>query len=115
LFLGTLLGRLLFDGVVGLMPQDVWDWFAVGILAAGYGGALAVVFSGLAHLRAWHLMPMQLLVPVYWMLHSIATLYAVVELVTKPMHWAKTTHGVTRVARSGARPRAAEALRPRIG
>jgi len=115
LFLGTLLGRLLLDGAVGLVPQDIWDWFAVGILAAGYGGALAVVFSGLAHLRAWHLMPMQLLVPVYWMLHSIATLCAVVELVTKPMHWAKTTHGVTRVARSGAHPRAAEALRPRIG
>jgi cellulose synthase/poly-beta-1,6-N-acetylglucosamine synthase-like glycosyltransferase len=101
-FLGTLLGRLIFDGVVGLVPQDVWDWFAVGILATGYGGALAVVFSGLAHLRAWHLMPMQLMVPAYWMLHSIATLFAAVELVTKPTHWAKTTHGVTQLTRAAA-------------
>ena len=115
LFLGALLGRLLSDGVVGLMPQDIWDWFAVCILATGYGGALAVVFSGLAHLRAWHLMPMQLLLPAYWMLHSIATLHAVVELVTRPMHWAKTTHGVTRLARGGAPRHVAEALRPRIG
>ena len=59
-------------------------------------------------------MPMQVLVPVYWLLHSIATLYAVVELVTNPMHWAKTTHGVTRVARTGA-AHGAETLRPRTG
>ena len=32
-FLGTLLGRLALDGVVGLVPQDVWDWFAVGMAA----------------------------------------------------------------------------------
>jgi hypothetical protein len=113
-FSGMMLGRLIFDGAAGLVPQDGWDWFAVGILATGYGGAWAIVFSGLAHLRAWHLMPMQLLVPAYWLLHSIATLYAVVELVTKPLHWAKTTHGLTRVTRTGFR-RGAEALRPRTG
>jgi cellulose synthase/poly-beta-1,6-N-acetylglucosamine synthase-like glycosyltransferase len=101
LFLGTLLGRLILDGAVGLVPQDVWDWFAVGILFAGYGGALAVVVSGLAHLRATHLVLMQFAVPFYWVLHSIATLYAAVELITKPVHWAKTEHGVTRVARTG--------------
>src|SRR5690606_9279280 len=31
IFLGMLLGRLLLDGVDGLLPRDVWDWFAVGI------------------------------------------------------------------------------------
>ncbi len=113
-FLGMILGRLIFDGAAGLVPQDGWDYLAAGILATGYGGAWAIVFSGLAHLRAWHLMPMQLLVPVYWMLHSIATLYAVVELVTRPLHWAKTTHGVTRVTRTAAAP-GAETLRPRTG
>jgi cellulose synthase/poly-beta-1,6-N-acetylglucosamine synthase-like glycosyltransferase len=103
-FLGTVLGRLIFDGVVGLVPQDMWDWFAVGILAAGYGGAIAVVASGLVHLRAWHLMPMQLLVPAYWVLHSIAAVLAARELIVAPTSWAKTTHGVTRVARTGSIP-----------
>ncbi len=114
-FLGTLLGRLMFDGVVGLVPQDMWDWFAVGILAAGYGGAFAVILSGLVHLRAKSLMLMQLAVPFYWVLHSIATLFAVRELIVDPMRWAKTEHGVTRVARTSTTARGAEALRPRIG
>jgi cellulose synthase/poly-beta-1,6-N-acetylglucosamine synthase-like glycosyltransferase len=100
IFLGTLLGRLAFDGVVGLVPQDPWDWFAVGILLAGYGGALAVVLSGLAHLGARHLVVMQCALPFYWVLHSIATLLAIAELIKRPMHWAKTEHGVTRVVRS---------------
>ena len=78
IFLGTLLGRLLLDGVVGLVPQDIWDWFAVGILLAGYGGAFAVVISGLVHIRApLHLKLIQLAVPFYWVLHSISMLYAV--------------------------------------
>lgn len=114
-FLGTMLGRLAFDGVVGLVPQDVWDWFAVGILAAGYGGAGAVVFSGLIHLRAWHLMPMQVLLPIYWILHSIAALFAARELITAPTSWSKTTHGVTRITRGGGAFAGDAVLRPRTG
>ncbi len=98
-FIGALLGRLVREGVVGLVPQDVWDWFAVGILATGYGGAFAIVISGLFHQRAWHLLPIQTLLPAYWVLHSIAALFAARELITKPIHWAKTTHGVTKVTR----------------
>jgi cellulose synthase/poly-beta-1,6-N-acetylglucosamine synthase-like glycosyltransferase len=125
IFLGTLLGRLAFDGAAGLVPQDPWDWFAVGILLAGYGGALAVVFSGLAHLRARHLVLMQCALPFYWILHSIATLLAIVDLIRRPMHWAKTEHGVTQVVRTGSPPAAQqpprsvptgiEGIRPRTG
>jgi cellulose synthase/poly-beta-1,6-N-acetylglucosamine synthase-like glycosyltransferase len=114
-FLGTVIGRLIFDGAVGFLPQDVWDWFAGGILLAGYGGALAIVVSGLAHLRAWHLLPMQMMVPFYWVLHSIATVYAARELITAPTSWSKTTHGVTRVARATTTVRSATLLRPRTG
>lgn len=114
-FLGTLLGRLVFEGAGGLLPRDVWDWFAIGILATGYGGAFAVVVSGLMHLRANDLVPAQVLLPFYWVLHSIATLFAAVELITRPIHWAKTEHGVTRVARTGGGVRGLAALRPRIG
>ena len=55
------------------------------------------------------------LVPLYWVLHSIAALLAARELIVTPTSWAKTTHGVTRMARTGAIQRGAEALRPRIG
>jgi cellulose synthase/poly-beta-1,6-N-acetylglucosamine synthase-like glycosyltransferase len=101
-FAGALLGRLIFEGLDGFVPGDMWDWASAGILCIGYGGAFAVVTSGLAHQGAMHLLPMQLLLPAYWVLHSIATLNAAVELFRRPSHWSKTTHGVTRQARRRA-------------
>jgi cellulose synthase/poly-beta-1,6-N-acetylglucosamine synthase-like glycosyltransferase len=107
-FLGSVTARLMFEGLVGFVPVDAWDLFALGIIGAGYGGAVALVISGLIHQRALHLAVFQLLLPAYWLLHSIATLYAVIELITAPSHWAKTTHGVTRVARVGVERSGAE-------
>ena len=43
-----------------------------------------------------------------------AAIYAARELITRPMHWAKTRHGVTRVTRGGATAGVAK-LRPRTG
>ena len=101
-FFASLLVRLSFDGVVGLIPQDIFDWFAVAILAVGYGGTIAMVVSGLLHQKATHLLPMQVLLPGYWVLHSIAAVRAAIELITKPVYWAKTEHGLTRLSRSQA-------------
>src|SRR5690606_6726543 len=114
LFIGVLLARLVSEGVIGLVPLDPLDWFAVAILATGYGGASAVGLSGLIHQRAYHLIPAQIVLPFYWIPHSFAAISAARELITRPMHWAKTTHGVTRVARGGAAAGIAR-LRPRIG
>ena len=105
-FIGSLLGRLVFDGPAGFALRDAWDWIGILVLAVGYGGAVAVVISGLVHLKAWHLVAVQVLLPAYWLLHSIAALWAAVELVVKPSYWAKTTHGVTRRVRG-------ETLQPR--
>jgi cellulose synthase/poly-beta-1,6-N-acetylglucosamine synthase-like glycosyltransferase len=113
-FLGSLLARVAVEGVIGFVPRDVWDWFAVGILAAGYCGAFAVQISGLIRRQAWTLLPVQVILPAYWMLHSAATLNAIVDLVRRPDHWAKTTHGVTRLTRETSRPLAA-AMRLRPG
>jgi hypothetical protein len=113
-FLGSVIARLVFEGLEGFVPVDAWDLFALGIICAGYGGAIALVVSGLVHQRALDLALFQLLLPAYWLLHSIATLYAVGELITAPTHWAKTTHGVTRLTRAAARD-GVEVLRPRIG
>lgn len=115
LFIAGLLLRLAMEGVVGLFPQDGLDWFAVGILASGYGGAIVLVISGLVHQRAFHLLPAQIVLPFYWILHSWASVRAAVELITKPVHWAKTTHGVTKLARGGSRLSGVARLRPRIG
>ena len=113
--IGSLLVRLVLEGWIGLAPRDVWDWLSFAILVSGYGGAFAVQVSGLLHQRAATLLPLQLLLPVYWILHSVASVFAAVELIRKPVYWAKTTHGATRLSR-GAAPVGAEAsLRPRTG
>ena len=108
LALVVLVARLVLEGPESLLPRDVWDWSAVGIFATGYLGAMVLTFSGLARQRAGRLGWQLAVLPAYWVLHSIATVQAAGELVTAPSHWAKTTHGVTRLAREPA-------LRPRTG
>jgi len=116
LFIGSLILKLALEGVVGLQPQDMWDWGAVLILATGYGGAFAIQVSGLLHQRAYHLLPIQMLLPVYWLFHTLAAGRAALELINDPMHWAKTTHGLTRLTRGRATGIDGDAmLRPRTG
>ena len=115
-FIGSLILKLMLEGAVGLQPRDIWDWSAVLILATGYGGAFAIQTSGLLYQRAYHLLPIQMLLPVYWLLHTLAALRAARELIVDPMHWAKTIHGVTRLTRGRAAGIEDEgALRPRTG
>jgi len=98
-FIASLLVRLGIEDIVGVIPKDIWDWTSLAILASGYGGAFAIQVSGLMHQRAHHLLPIQLLLPAYWFLHSLAAVLAALELITRPGHWAKTTPGVTRLSR----------------
>ena len=115
LFVASLLLRLGTEGVVGLVPNDVWDWAAVAILLSGYGGAFAIQVSGLIHQRAWHLLPIQIILPFYWLLHTVAAVRAAVELIRRPVYWAKTTHGVTRLNRGGYTARSVVAAEVEIG
>jgi cellulose synthase/poly-beta-1,6-N-acetylglucosamine synthase-like glycosyltransferase len=114
-FIAMLLVRLGVEGVVGIVPRDVWDWACVAILCSGYGGAFAIQVSGLIHQRAYNLLPVQLILPAYWLLHTIAAVRAAAELITKPVYWAKTTHGVTRLSRTETPPTSVATLRPRTG
>ena len=115
LFVASLLLRLGTEGVVGLVPSDVWDWAAVAILLSGYGGAFAIQVSGLIHQRAWHLLPIQIILPFYWLLHTVAAVRSAVELIRRPVYWAKTTHGVTRLNRGGYTARSVVAAEVEIG
>lgn len=69
-------------------------------LVVGYGSAVLLSAIGLWRMgRPW-LIAYQVLLPVYWVLHTIATLRAAHELLTRPYFWAKTPHGRTRLARN---------------
>jgi hypothetical protein len=80
-------------------PLDIWDAANWSIFAIGYGGPFALVIAGLMRLRRFDLLGWQLLLPVYWILHSVAAVRALGELLTRPYFWAKTEHGRTRVSR----------------
>jgi hypothetical protein len=83
------------------------------MLVVGYGGAVALVVAGLIRLRRPQLLLLQLTLPLYWVLHSAATLRAAHELLTRPFFWAKTEHGKAR-QRRGMEAGPAEAERRRI-
>src|SRR5260370_3729670 len=44
--------------------------------------------------KLYYLLPWTLFIPVYWLLMSIAALYALFELLVKPHYWQKTVHGL---------------------
>jgi cellulose synthase/poly-beta-1,6-N-acetylglucosamine synthase-like glycosyltransferase len=92
------LASLVVRGLVGLWPNidNPVDVAYVTVLVVGYGGTCLLVIAGLARRRAFHLMPYQLLLPVYWIMHSIAALRAAHQLLVRPYFWGKTAHGRTR-------------------
>jgi len=59
------------------------------------GNAIFIYLNllGLYKRKRFSLVKYSLLSPLYWILLSVATLYGLMELITKPHHWQKTTHG----------------------
>ncbi|OYY68089.1 MAG: hypothetical protein B7Y61_20480, partial [Rhizobiales bacterium 35-66-30] len=71
-------------------------------LALGYGGAAVLALCGARRrglLASAFVLP---LLPLYWLLLSLATVLALVELIRAPHQWNKTEHGIS--ARRRERP-----------
>ncbi len=90
-----------------LVPPDTALGGAIFALAlfnllAGY--ASAVVLAVIAAMRRGigRLIPNLLLVPVYWLMISLAAYRAMLQLVTQPYLWEKTPHAARHSV--GARP-----------
>lgn len=52
----------------------------------------------------YQLVPFALMNPIYWCFHAFASYKAVIQLVTKPFYWEKTTHGLTSHTSQKAKP-----------
>lgn len=97
LFVASVVATTLAQGLI----FDVWFALTCLITLIGYGGPAALVVAGLRRLGRSDLIAIQLLLPFYWVLHSIAGTRALHELLTRPYFWAKTRHGETRMSRLG--------------
>ncbi|SFZ86285.1 Glycosyltransferase, catalytic subunit of cellulose synthase and poly-beta-1,6-N-acetylglucosamine synthase [Devosia enhydra] len=94
-FVSALMG--LATGRLSLAPTDGWGLAMLAVAATGYGAALIVAMVGLWRLGQRGVIGWQLLLPIYWLLHSWAALRAALELLTRPYFWAKTSHGQSRL------------------
>ncbi len=70
----------------------------LGILLAGYLGAVLVSLIGLARIGRRDLWASLAFLPFYWLLAWLATVQAAIELIFRPHHWAKTHHTGLKVA-----------------
>ena len=69
-----------------------------------YLGAFCLIFGNFFYIyiymlacmkrKQYHLLVWTIFIPVYWLLMSIAALYALFELIVKPHYWQKTVHGL---------------------
>ena len=114
-FVASVLAEMLATGEFPFTPVDLRTGMALAVFVFGYGGAFAVTLVGLQRSGQRHLLAIQMLLPLYWCLHSYAALRAAWQLIFRPVYWAKTTHGVTRVPRSGVGDTGEARLRPRTG
>lgn len=113
-FLVSLLFSLFVTGLS--FPDTWWGWANAAILVIGYSGALAIVLAGLRRLKAGRKVFLyQLLLPLYWVLHTVAAGRAAYELFARPHYWAKTEHGRTRLARVIGGRRATASAVPAAG
>jgi hypothetical protein len=87
------------------------------------GLAITIFLTGLAAMllpatlgalrRGWiDLVPFVLVMPLYFLLVSLAAWLGVIELIRAPNRWNKTEHGLSRTSRSGALNRRPAAVEP---
>jgi cellulose synthase/poly-beta-1,6-N-acetylglucosamine synthase-like glycosyltransferase len=77
----------------GVAPLgEGWFFACVVVLVLGQAVAIGTNVLGLWRTGQRQLMLPQLLLPLYWLLVGVATIFAFLEFAQKPFHWFKTPH-----------------------
>ncbi|MEA2982262.1 MAG: glycosyltransferase XagB [Alphaproteobacteria bacterium] len=109
LFAARLIWTLSVTALDDTMAQVLLGFDAATLLS-GYLISAALGLIGLARRRllgcAWVL----LLIPVYWLLLSLAAWRALFQLLRDPYRWEKTEHGLARTSRLAARIQTCQAV-----
>lgn len=101
LFHDALQGKL-FEASDNPVVQSFLALAAVNFVT-GYIAAALLGVAVLASLRLYWLIPQLVLIPVYWLMISLAAYRALYQAIASPFHWDKTEHGM---GASAAPPRA---------
>ncbi|MCU1394976.1 MAG: glycosyl transferase, group 2 family protein [Ilumatobacteraceae bacterium] len=82
-------------GTLGGFHLPEWVRLATTVnLFVGNGAMILLTALAARRRRAYRLVGFALLLPAYWVLHSIAAWRALYQLVRRPDHWEKTPHGI---------------------
>lgn len=98
LFVGAMIYTLVTQGLDAetWLTSGPFAWLHALAIGSGYAAAMLIGWIGLSrrNLRrsAWVLA----MIPVYWLLLSVAAWRALHQLVTHPYRWEKTQHGLAR-------------------
>lgn len=113
--LGTVLSALLYPVFTGLFillwsggalidphSQGSRILFAVSVtlFCTGAAAVFLPAIAGLKRRRLWRLLPWVALLPVYYVLVSLAAWRSLWELAVAPFRWNKTSHGLARTSRA---------------
>jgi len=99
------IGLALYDAMAGdlLNPSGVWSVLVSTcwcfILIAGIASAIWPLWLGIRRRRLQEVAPLAVLMPLYWMLQTIAAWWALADLIRAPFHWLKTHHGLAKTSR----------------
>jgi cellulose synthase/poly-beta-1,6-N-acetylglucosamine synthase-like glycosyltransferase len=82
-------------GTLGGFHLPAWVRLATTInLLVGNGSMILLTALAARRRKAYRLVGFALLLPAYWVLHSVAAWRALYQLVRQPDHWEKTPHGI---------------------
>jgi glycosyltransferase XagB len=68
-------------------------------LVVGNISYLSIYVIACVKLKKYRYTPYALLMPLYWVLHSIASWRGLIQLIRNPFYWDKTSHGVSKVTK----------------
>jgi cellulose synthase/poly-beta-1,6-N-acetylglucosamine synthase-like glycosyltransferase len=90
------IASLLLPVNLGWLDPGYLKAISIFNLAVGNITYLAVYVVACVKLKKYRYTPYALLMPVYWILHSIASWRGLIQLIRNPFYWDKTSHGVTK-------------------
>jgi cellulose synthase/poly-beta-1,6-N-acetylglucosamine synthase-like glycosyltransferase len=97
LFYGSILLSFAFSAASDPAQGRALAIFNLLVLVSGYGLAILAGLAAVSARGLSSLLVHPLMMPAYWLLISAAAYKALWQLVTRPFHWEKTDHGLSRM------------------